>query len=134
MSDLAKQIRDNITASIDTLHRSSGQLLTSPSPSQTAVDAYRLNVTVQSDAKTPPFFRSDHTDKFLVHEWEDIVMSYLHDMNRTEQEKFDFAMSRLLGKERDVVRVPPVRLEALTSSGQLSVVFDILNLNFSELT
>lgn len=91
-------------------------------------------MTVQSDARLPPFFRGDHTDKFSVDEWEDVVMSHLRHLDRTEQEKFDFVMSRLLGKARDVVRVSLRCSSGLASGGTLSVVFDILKRNFSELT
>lgn len=62
-------------------------------------------MTVQSDAKLPPFFRGDHTDKFSVDEWEDVVMNHLRHVDHTEQEKFDLVISRVLGKARDVVRV-----------------------------
>lgn len=134
MSDLAKQISDNIAASIHTLHQASGQPHTSQSsPPLAAADASRINVTVQSDAKLPPFFRGDHTDKFSVDEWEDVVMNHLRHVDHTEREKFDLVMSRLLGKARDVVRVSLRCSSDLASGGTLSAVFDILKRNFSEL-
>lgn len=135
LSHLAKQINDNITASINPLHQTSGQPHPShSSPSLAAADASRVSVTVQSDAKLPPFFRGDRTDKFSVDEWEDVVMNHLRRVGHTEQEKFDFVMSRLLGKARDVVRVS-LRCSPETPSGSmLSAVFDILKRHFSELT
>lgn len=135
MSDLAKQISDNITASIHTLHQASVQTHTSQSsPPLAAADAAKVSVTVQSDAKLPPFFRGDHTDKFSVDEWEDLVTNHLRHVDRTEQEKFDLVMSRLLGKARDVVRVSLRCSAGLASRGTRSAVFDILKRNFSELT
>lgn len=135
LSDLAKQINSNITASIAALQQASGQPHPShSSPSLTEADASRVSVTVQSDAKLPPFFRGDHTDKFSVDEWEDVVLNHLRHVNRTEREKSDFVMSRLLGKARDVVRVS-LRCSSEPASGHtVSAVFDILKRNFSELT
>ena len=106
-------------------------------PTQTCsggcLDASRLNVVVHADARPPPFFRGDHTDTCTVHEWEDLMQSYMRRRKCDTAEKYDVITSRLMGKARDIVKV------SLRSNAEVdpyscpTAVFDILKQNFSDL-
>lgn len=63
IADLAKQIGENISASLSTMHQPSTVQPQSPT-NQSSSDAglSQLKVVVQSDNKPPPSFRGDHTD------------------------------------------------------------------------
>ena len=78
-------------------------------PTQTCsggcLDASRLNVVVHADARPSPFFRGDHTDTCTVHEWEDLMQSYMRRRKCDTAEKYDVITSRLMGKARDIVKV-----------------------------
>ncbi|KAM7401420.1 hypothetical protein PAMA_005561 [Pampus argenteus] len=136
IADLAKQIGDNISASLRTMHQPSivqSQSPMSQSPSHT--DLSQLKVVVQSDAKAPPFFRGDDADMFSVHEWEDMMRCYLNRVKcDTHAEMFDLIMSRLTGKARDVVKVSLRSRPELSVTDLPTAVFDILKGNFSELS
>ena len=134
MANLAKQISENITASIHTIHQqSNSQAQCHSHQSQSVIDASKLNITVQSDIKPPPFFRGDGTDNITVHEWEDMMMSYLRRVNHEEDKMGSFIISRLTGKARDMVKVS-LRSNSQLSSCSPTSVFDILKRHFSELT
>ena len=136
ITDLAKQIGDNISASLSTMHQPSTILPQSPtsqSPSHT--DLSQLKVVVQSDAKAPPYFKGDHADVFTIHEWEDMMRCYLNRVKcDTHAEMFDLIMSRLTGKARDVVKVSLRSRPELSVTDLPTAVFDILKRNFSELS
>lgn len=136
ITDLAKQIGDNVLASLSAMHQPSiaqSQPPTSQSSSHT--DLSQLKVVVQSDAKAPPFFRGDHADVFSVHEWEDMMKCYLNRVKcDTHAEMFDLIMSRLTGKARDVVKVSLRSRPELSATDLPTAVFDILKGNFSELS
>lgn len=70
LTDLVKQIGDNITASLSSMHQPShGQLPPSAeSVSPSRLESSQLKVVVQSEAKAPPFFRGDHSDMFSIQE------------------------------------------------------------------
>ncbi|XP_066497033.1 uncharacterized protein [Hoplias malabaricus] len=134
MADLAKQISDSITASIQTMHQHTDSHPRSQSQqSQSFIDASKLNITVQSDVEPPPFFRGDGTDNLSVHEWEDMMMNYLRRVNYAKDEIGEFIISRLTGKAKDMVKVS-LRSNTLLNSSSPTSIFDILKRHFSELT
>lgn len=136
ISDLAQKIGQSISASLN-LAQQPNQMQSKSvvQHSSECVDASNLKVIVQHDVTPPPFFRGDQNDSFTVHEWEDMMYSYLNRKKCTDDtEASEFIMSRLAGKARDVVKVSlrsfPVQMASLLPS----TVFDILKRNFSELT
>ena len=136
IADLAKQIGDNISASLSAMHQPSIVQPQSPtSQSSSHADLSQLRVVVQSDAKAPPFFRGDRADAFSIHEWEDMMRCYLNRVRcNNHAEMFDLIMSRLTGKARDVVKVSLRSRPELSATDLPMAVFDILKGNFSELS
>lgn len=136
ISDLAKQIEENITSSLTSMHQPAP---TQPQSAQNVPsscnDQSQLKVVVQSDTKAPPYFKGDHTDLFPINEWEDMMRCYLHRIScDTYEEMFALLMSRLTGKARDVVKVSLRCRPELSGNELLTCVFDILRSNFSDLT
>ena len=136
ITDLAKQIGDNISASLSTMHQPSFVQPQSPTSQESShAGLSQLKVVVRSDPKAPPFFRGDHADVFSVHEWEDMMRCYLNRVKcDTHAEMFDLIMSRLSGKARDVVKVSLRSRPELSATDLPTAVFDILKGNFSELS
>lgn len=137
IANLAKQIGENISASLNTMRQPSTAQPQSPTTSQSSNDAglSQLKVVVQSDTKAPPFFRGDRADVFSVHEWEDMMRCYLNRVKcDTHAEMFDLIMSRLTGKARDVVKVSLRSHPEMSAADKPTAVFDILKGNFSELS
>lgn len=137
IANLAKQIGENISASLNTILQPNTAQPQSTTASQSSSDAglSQLKVVVQSDTKAPPYFRGDHTDVFSVHEWEDMMRCYLKRVKcDTHAEMFDLIMSRLTGKARDVVKVSLRSRPELSTVDLPTAVFDILKGNFSELS
>lgn len=136
ITDLAKQIGDNITASLSTMHQPSlSQSSPAKGTSPSQLESSHVKVVVQSEARAPPFFRGDHNDTFSIQEWEGMMKCYLSRANcETFEDKYELLMSRLTGKARDVIKVS-LRCRPELSGGELiTAVFDILKRNFSELT
>lgn len=138
ISDLAQKIGESISASLNLAHQPSPVQSNPPCHSQHSsdgIDKSSLKVIVQQDAPPPPFFRGDKSDSFTVHEWEDMMYSYLNRMKcRTQTDVSDLILSRLAGKARDVVKVSLRSRPELSASEFPSAVFDILKRNFSELS
>lgn len=137
ISDLAHKIGESISASLNVVHQPSPVQPNLPCQSQHSsecIDASSLKVIVQQDSAPPPFFRGDKSDSFTVHEWEDMICSYLTRMKcKPQTDVSDLIMSRLAGKARDVVKVSLRSRPELNASELPSAVFDILKRNFSEL-
>lgn len=64
-----------------------------------------VELVMQSEAKEPPAFRGDGTDKFSVHEWEDLMDTYLWKRGIPVLEHYNEILSRLMGKAKDIVRI-----------------------------
>lgn len=64
-----------------------------------------VNFIMQSDAKEPPIFRGDGSDKFTIHEWENLMILYLKKQTVPFQEQSQEILARLMGKAEDVVRI-----------------------------
>ncbi|CAI5671585.1 unnamed protein product [Oreochromis niloticus] len=136
ITDLAKQIGENITSSLNSMHQPAPTQSQSPQnvPSS-CIDQSQLKVVVQSETKAPPYFKGDNTDHFPISEWEDMMRCYLHRIScDTDEEMFAILMSRLTGKARDVVKVSLRCRPELNGNDLITSVFDILRSNFSDLT
>jgi len=134
ISDLAQKIGESISASLNlTQHPSPVQPKSNVQHSSDCVDASNLNIIVQHDVKPPPLFRGDQSDSFTVHEWEDMMYSYMNRKKCTDETASDLILSRLAGKARDVVKVSLRSFPGPTAAVLPTTVFDILKRNFSEL-
>lgn len=134
ISDLAQKIGESISASLNlTQQPSPVQSKSNVQHSGECFDASNLKVIVQHDVAPPPFFRGDQSDSFTVHEWEDLMYSYLNRKKCTDETASDLILSRLAGKARDVVKVSLRSFPGPTAAVLPTTVFDILKRNFSEL-
>lgn len=137
ISELAQKIGESISASLNLVHQPSPVRPNppfQPQHSSECIDSSSLKVIVQQDSAPPPFFRGDKSDSFTIHEWEDMMCSYLNRMRcKTQTDVSDLIMSRLAGRARDVVKVSLRSRPELSASELPSAVFDILKHNFSEL-
>lgn len=135
----AREISDNITASLHTLHQASSSLpQPQPQPQSNqnvTIDPTHLKVIVQPESRPPPLFRGDQSESFSIHEWEDMMKSFMSRVTcSSDNERSELIMSRLAGRARDVVKVS-LRSRPSVSPAQLpTMIFDILKRNFSELT
>ncbi|KAK2834280.1 hypothetical protein Q7C36_014981 [Tachysurus vachellii] len=135
ISDLAQKIGESISASLTlTQQPSQMQSKSNVQHSDDSVDTSKLKVIVQHDVTPPPFFRGDRSDSFTVHEWEDMMYSYLNSKKCTDKTASDLILSRLAGNARDVVKVSLRSFPGQTAAVLPATVFDILKRNFSELT
>lgn len=126
VTDLAKLIGDNISASLSAMHQPSIVQPQSPtSQSSNHAGLSQLKVIVQSDAKAPLFFGV-------------IILMHSLFMNGrtcdTHAEMFGLIMSRLTSKARDVVKALRCSRPKLSATDLPTAVFDILKGNFSELS
>nr|XP_021329869.1 uncharacterized protein LOC110437873 [Danio rerio]XP_021329871.1 uncharacterized protein LOC110437873 [Danio rerio] len=109
----------------------------SPVAGQSFTETPSLNLTgvklvMQSEVREPPVFRGDGTDKFTVHEWEDLLDTYLRKRGIPASEHYHEILSRLLGKAKDIVKITLRSNTSLKSSENPRVIFDILKQHFSE--
>lgn len=86
---------------------------------------------MQSVRETP-VFRGDGTDHFIVHEWEDLVDTYLQKRDIPVLEHHHEILSRLKGKAKDIVRITLRSNTSLRPSENPRVIFDILKQHFSK--
>lgn len=134
ISDLAQKIGESISTSFNlTQPPALMQPMSNVQHSNGCVDASQLKVIVQHDVTPPPFFRGDKSDSFTVHEWEDMMRTYLNSRKCADDaEVCDFILARFAGKVRDVVEVSLRSFPGSTAAVPPSKVFDILKRNFSE--
>lgn len=144
IANLAKQISDNIAATLhlehppsspQTQYQPSSSQAQSPSNQNVTIDPSQITVVVQPESRPPPLFRGDKSEMFSIHEWEDMMKGY---MNRgtckSESERSELIMSRLAGRARDVVKVSLRNCPRVSPAELPTVIFDILKRNFSEIT
>lgn len=130
---LAEQAHDSTSAMHNVPSNHSSPVHAPQTCSGGCLDTSRLNVVVQSDVKPPPFFRGDHADTCTVHEWEDLMQSYLRRRKCSTADMYDAITSRLMGKARDIVKVSLRSNPDIDPYSHPAAVFDILKKNFSEL-
>ncbi|RXN35218.1 serine arginine-rich splicing factor 3 isoform X1 [Labeo rohita] len=89
---------------------------------------------MQSDAKEPPVYRGDSSDKFGIREWEELMDTYLRKRGIPLAEQHQEILSRLMGKAKDVVRVTLRCNSALNPVENPKVIMDILKQHFSDVS
>lgn len=94
------------------------------------VDVSRL--VLQSDIREPVCFRGDGSEKCTVHEWEDMVSTYMRKRGVPLEDQADDVLGRLMGRARDVVRVGVRSNPSIDLSHGPAPVFDILKRHFSD--
>lgn len=139
ITQLAHQIGESIANQIQkTAGNQSDKSAPTPSVNM-AEGPPELNLTgvklvMQADVKEPPHFRGDETDKYTVHEWEEVMDVYLKKRGIPPNEHSHEIISKLVGKAKDVVRVTLRSIPSLKPAEDPKLVFDILKQHFSEVT
>lgn len=91
-----------------------------------------VKLVMQSEAKEPPVFRGNGADKCSVHEWEDLMDTYLRKRGIPVKEHYNEILSGLMGKAKDIVKITLRSNTSLRPSENPKVIFDILKQHFSE--
>lgn len=134
LGSLITQLADKIGQSIVDKIQSDGSSQFNNKPPQ-ALDMSLSNVrlVMQPDVKEPPVYRGDGSDKFTVHEWEDLMTLYLKKRAIPLHEHSQEIISRLMGKAGDVVKIKLRNDKSINHIQNPLVIFDILKQHFSEL-
>jgi hypothetical protein len=76
-----------------------------------------MKLVVQSDVRETPCFRGEGSDKYSVHEWEELMDAYLRKRGVSVIEQSQEIMSKLLGRGRgrDIVKITPQQYISETS-------------------
>jgi len=131
ITQLAEKLGESITAKLQS-DRSRYNTSTPVQPSEMTLP--NVKVVMQSDAKEPPIFRGDSSDKFTVHEWENLMTLYLRKRAIPVHEHSQEVLARLMGRAGDVVRIKLRNNTSIDHIVNPHVIFDILKQHFSELT
>lgn len=128
ITQLAEKLGDSIIARLQS-DRSSPN--TAPlQPSHTTLSD--VNVVIQKDAREPPIFRGDSSDKFTVLEWENLMTLYLRKRNIPVHEQSGEIMAKLMGKAGDLVRIKLRNDRSIDHTTNPHRIFNILKQHFSE--
>lgn len=101
------------------------------SPEQPSeVTLSNVKLVMHSDAREPPIFRGDASDKFTVHEWETLMTMYLKKRAIPVHEHSQEILAKLMGKAGDVVKIK-LRNASVDHAQNPTVIFDILKQHFS---
>lgn len=101
------------------------------SPEQPSeVTLSNVKLVMHSDAREPPIFRGDVSDKFTVHEWETLMTMYLKRRAIPVHEHSQEILAKLMGKAGDVVKIK-LRNTSVDHTQNPTVIFDILKQHFS---
>lgn len=142
ITQLAHQIGQSISAQIrkeGERKEDSGAHAQSSSAGQTFADTpslnlFGMNLVMQSDVREPLCFRGDGSDKYSVHEWEELMDVYLRKRGVPVIEQSQEIMSKLMGRARDVIKITLRSNTSLKPHENPKVIIDILKPHFSELT
>jgi hypothetical protein len=93
-----------------------------------------MNLVMQSDVREPPCFRGDGSDKYSVHEWEELMDVFLRKRGLPVIEQSQEIMSKLMGSARDIIKITLSSNTSLKPHENPKVIIDILKQHFSELT
>lgn len=116
MGNLTTQLAHQIGQSISAQIRKEGERKEdrgthsqSSSAGQTFTDTPSLHVSgmkfVQSDVRETPCFRGEGSDKYSVHEWEELMDAYLRKRGVSVIEQSQEIMTKLLRRGRDIVKI-----------------------------
>lgn len=89
-------------------------------------------MVLQSDVKDPPIFRGDESDRFTVHEWEELMDMYLRKRCVPIVDQSQEILSKLLGKAKDIVKIALRSNLSLNPVNNPKVIYDVLNHHFSD--
>lgn len=131
ITQLAEKLGDSIRAQLSSGEHAQGA---GASDLTYQVSSPNVSLVMHSDAKEPPIFRGDGSDKFTVHEWESLMSMYLKRRAVPVHEQSQEIMARLMGKAGDVVRITLRNNKSINHVTCPNLVFDILKQHFSELT
>lgn len=129
ITQLAEKLGESITAQLQADRSTNSTSI--PLPTETTLP--NVSVVLQSAAKEPPLFRGDGSDKFTVHEWENLMTLYLKRRAIPVHEQSQEILAKLMGKAGDVVRVK-LRNTSIDHATNPHVIFDTLKQHFSELS
>lgn len=141
IAHIAQQVGQTMLASQKEASYSKEENRGSPTPrldtSKTFSEIPSLNLTgvrlvMQSEAKEPPVYRGDASDKLSVRKWEELMNTYLRKRGIPLAEQHQEILSRLMGKAKDVVRVTLRCNSALNPVENPRVIMDILKQHFSD--
>lgn len=131
IAQLAEKLGESITARLQSDRNTHNSSTTDRCSEMTLPN---VKVVMQSEAKEPPMFRGDSSDRFTVHEWENIMCLYIRKRAIPLQEHSQEILARLMGKAGDVVRIKLRNDPSVDHTVNPHVIFDILKQHFSELT
>lgn len=131
ITQLAEKLGESITAKLQS-DRCTHNSNTHVQPSEMTLP--NVKVVMQSDIKEPPIFRGDSSDKFTVHEWENLMTLYLKKRAIPVHEHSQEVLAKLMGKAGDVVKIKLRNNTFINHAANPHVIFDILKQHFSELT
>ncbi|KAL7842572.1 hypothetical protein SRHO_G00242610 [Serrasalmus rhombeus] len=133
ITQLAEKLGESITAQLRSdSGRSEGSRLGVDVKQNSEVTLSNVRLVMQSDAKEPPIFRGDSSDKYTVQEWENLMMQYLRKRAIPVQEHSQEILAKLMGKAGDVVRIK-LRNTSADHLCNPPVIFHILKQHFSDL-
>lgn len=125
-----------IVGMVEKMGRSIGESIASCLESKIAspsnADSFVLSRVLKSEIKEPVCFTGDRSEKYTIHEWEALVMSYLRKIGMPIEEQADEVISRLMGRAREVVRVGLRSNPSIDLCKGPSPVFDLLKQHFSD--
>ena len=127
ITQLAEKLGQSIVAQLQP-DRGAHSMQNPEQPSE--VNLSNVKLVMRSDAKEPPIFRGDESDKFTVHEWETLMEMYLKKRAIPVKEHSQEILAKLMGKAGDVVKVK-LRNTKVDHSQNPQVIFDILKQHFS---
>lgn len=141
ITHIAQQVGQSISAQLkgeSQKNEGSQVRVQNPGTGQLLVDS-TLNLTgvkfvMQSDVREPPIYRRDGADKLSVHEWEELMDTYLRKRSIKLGEQHQEMLSRLMGKAKDIVRITLRSNPSLKPHENPKVVTDILKQHLSRVS
>lgn len=137
ITDLIKQLGSEIGSQISASLSQAGQAganvnsNTLPNTAQNP-DWSKMNLTLKSDIKEPPYFRGDSSDRFTLTEWQEMMQTYLTRTGCSLSEQGNEIMARLMGRARDVVKICTRNNRLLNITRDPDVIFTILREHFGD--
>lgn len=134
IAELGKHIGDSVTARLLSDKESQSGDGRGAQTCGTTVDLAQLTMALKSDAKEPPIFRGEATDRCSVHEWVDLMSMYLKKKNVDLADQSDEIMGKLMGRARDVARIGIRSNPSLSVELHPDAIYAILKQHFSDLS
>lgn len=137
IAHIAQQVGQSISAQLkeeSQANEGSQARVQNSGAGQSRVDS-TLNLTgvklvMQSDVREPPVYRGDGSDKLSVHEWEELMDTYLRKRSIQLGEQHQEMLTRLMGKARDIVKITLRSNLLLKPHENPKVITDILKQHF----